>query len=52
MAEYCGSETKLIYSCSGSAVVGEIADHVTRKLQDAGFAKMTCLAGVGSGLSG
>ncbi|MEE9910970.1 MAG: putative zinc-binding protein [Deltaproteobacteria bacterium] len=52
MAECCGGGTKLIYSCSGSADVGEIADHVTRKLRDEGFAKMTCLAGVGAGLSG
>ncbi len=52
MAECCRGGTKLIYSCSGSADVGEIADHVTRKLRDEGFAKMTCLAGVGAGLSG
>ena len=52
MAECCGGGTKLIYSCSGSADVGEIADHVTRKLRDDGFAKMTCLAGIGAGLSG
>ncbi|MHB8139053.1 MAG: putative zinc-binding protein [Smithellaceae bacterium] len=52
MAECCEGGTKLIYSCSGSADVGEIADHVTRKLRDDGFAKMTCLAGVGAGLSG
>ncbi|PKN89003.1 MAG: hypothetical protein CVU51_02460 [Deltaproteobacteria bacterium HGW-Deltaproteobacteria-1] len=52
MAECCGGGTKLIYSCSGSADVGEIADHVTRRLRDDGFAKMTCLAGVGAGLSG
>jgi len=52
MAECCGGGTKLVYSCSGSADVGEIADHVTRRLRDEGFAKMTCLAGVGAGLSG
>ncbi|PKO00510.1 MAG: zinc-binding protein [Chloroflexi bacterium HGW-Chloroflexi-5] len=52
MAECCGGGTKLIYSCSGSADVGEIADHVTRRLRDEGFAKMTCLASVGAGLSG
>ncbi len=52
MAECCEGGTKLIYSCSGSADVGEIADHVTRKLRDEGFVKMTCLAGVGAGLSG
>lgn len=52
MDECCGGATKLIYTCSGSADVGEIADRVARKLHDEGFAKMTCLAGVGAGLSG
>jgi len=52
MSDCCGGGTKLIYSCSGSADVGEIADRVTRRLQDEGFARMTCLAGVGAGLSG
>jgi len=52
MTECCGGGTRLIYSCSGSADVGEIADRVTRKLRDEGYAKMTCLAGVGAGLSG
>jgi len=42
----------LIYSCAGSADVGEIADRVTRRLRDKGYATMTCLAGVGAGLSG
>lgn len=52
MTECCGSQTRLIYSCSGAADVGEIADRVTRKLRNDGFAKMACLAGVGAGLSG
>lgn len=52
MVECCGTATKLIYACSGSADVGEIADRVTRKLRNEGYAKMTCLAGVGAGLSG
>ena len=52
MAECCGGGTKLIYSCAGSADVGEIADRVTRRLRDEGYAIMTCLAGVGAGLSG
>lgn len=52
MAECCEGGTKLIYSCAGSADVGEIADRVTRKLRDEGYARMTCLAGVGAGLSG
>jgi uncharacterized metal-binding protein len=52
MADCCGGETKLIYACSGAADVGEIADQVARKLRADGFGKMTCLAGVGAGLSG
>ena len=52
MADCCEGGTRLIYSCAGSADVGEIADRVTRKLRDEGYARMTCLAGVGAGLSG
>lgn len=52
MADCCGGGTKLLYSCSGSADVGEIADRAARRLRDEGFAKMTCLAGVGADLSG
>jgi len=52
MAECCGTATKLIYACSGAADVGEIADQVARKLRSEEFAQMTCLAGIGAGLSG
>ena len=52
MSDCCSGGVKLIYSCSGSADVGELTDHVARKLRDEGFGKMTCLAGVGAGLSG
>lgn len=52
MAECCSGGIKLIYACSGSADVGEIADKVARKLKKEGHSKMTCLAGVGAGLSG
>jgi uncharacterized metal-binding protein len=52
MAECCSTETNLIYACSGAADVGEIADRVARKLRSEGFTKMTCLAGIGAGLSG
>lgn len=52
MADCCGGRTKLIYACSGAADVGEIADQVARKLRGDGFARMTCLAGLGAGLSG
>jgi len=52
MVECCQGGTRLIYSCAGSADVGEIADRVARRLRDEGYARMTCLAGVGAGLSG
>ncbi len=42
----------MIYSCSGSADVGKLADLVTRKLRDDGYARMTCLAGIGADISG
>jgi uncharacterized metal-binding protein len=42
----------MIYACSGAADVGEIADRVARKLRDEGFARMSCLAAIGAGLSG
>ena len=43
----CTPAAKLVFSCSGSADVGEIADHAARKLNADGVAKMSCLAGVG-----
>ncbi len=46
MSDCCEVGTKLIYSCSGSADVGEIADRVARELRNEGYAIMTCLAGV------
>jgi len=52
MADCCSGGTKLIYSCSGAADIGKLADLVTRKLRDDGFARMTCLAGLGADLSG
>lgn len=52
MADCCSGGVRLIYACSGSADVGQIADLVSRKLRDAGYARMTCLAGIGADLSG
>lgn len=52
MADCCSGGVKLLYACSGAADVGQIADRVSRKLRDMGFARMTCLAGVAAGLSG
>jgi uncharacterized metal-binding protein len=38
---------KLIFSCSGAADTGEIADRAARQLTKEGIGKMYCLAGVG-----
>ncbi len=48
----CGEGTRLIFPCSGSADVGEIADRAARKLTREGAGKMSCLAGIGGGVSG
>lgn len=48
----CGGGTVLLYSCSGAADVGCIADRVVRILSKEKIGKMTCLAGVGARLSG
>lgn len=51
MNDCCGGP-KLIYTCSGAADVGEVADRIGRKLARLGFGKMTCLAAIGADLSG
>ena len=43
----CTPAATLIFPCSGSADVGEIADHAARKLNADGVGKMSCLAGIG-----
>jgi uncharacterized metal-binding protein len=43
---------KLIFSCSGSSDVGELADKAARKMTVQGIGKMFCLAGVGGRVSG
>ncbi len=48
----CGEGTRLIFPCSGSADVGAIADRAGRKLTSDGVGKMSCLAGIGGGVSG
>ena len=52
MSGCCGDSKWLIYPCSGSADLGEIADRTARKLRDAGYGKMSCLAGLGAHISG
>ena len=50
----CGGDKKLnlLYSCSGSANTGYLADQVWRKLKEAGAGTGTCLSGVGADISG
>jgi len=42
----------LVFPCSGSADVGEIADHAARQLDAEDKAWMSCLAGIGGRVSG
>jgi uncharacterized metal-binding protein len=48
----CSTAPRLIFSCSGAADVGEIADRASRKLTRNGSGKMFCLAGIGGRVSG
>ena len=48
----CGGSTKLVFPCSGGSDVGELTDRAARQLSKTGAAKMSCLAGVGGGISG
>ena len=49
----CGKDkTTLLWSCSGGADVAEISDKAARKLSKESFGSMSCLAGIGAGISG
>jgi uncharacterized metal-binding protein len=50
----CGGSAgpKLIFSCSGAADVGGLADLAARTLNREGAGKMFCLAGIGGRVSG
>lgn len=48
----CSSGPNLIFSCSGAADVGELADRAARKLNQNEVGKMFCLAGIGGQVSG
>jgi uncharacterized metal-binding protein len=47
----CSGAKKLIFSCSGAADVGEIADRAARRLSREGAGKMYCMAGIGARVS-
>ena len=48
MADELPEYKPFIFSCSGAADVGGIADGAARSLSSSGVAKMYCLAGVGA----
>lgn len=48
----CGGKTMIVFPCSGSADVGELADRAARLLSKKTCVKMGCLAGVGGNISG
>ena len=45
-------KSRLLYACSGAADVGQIADLTARQLAKEKFGAMSCLSGIGAGLSG
>ena len=47
----CGGNPALIYTCSGAADVGELADRSARQLSKDKKGAMSCLAGIGSNIS-
>jgi uncharacterized metal-binding protein len=49
-----GAETKprVLYACAGAADAGQIADLVARRLDDEEWGAISCLSGIGAGLSG
>ena len=48
----CNTGVKLIYSCSGAADVGEVADRAARMLRKQGFAQGSCIIAIGAGREG
>lgn len=48
----CGAAPKLIFTCSGAADVGAVADQAARALNREGSGKMFCLAGIGGRVPG
>lgn len=48
----CNAGVKIIYSCSGAADVGELADRAVRQLKKEGIAQGSCIVAIGAGLSG
>lgn len=51
-SDCCKDVPKLIFSCSGAADVGELADKATRDMSKSCIGSMYCLAGIGGNVSG
>lgn len=45
-------ELPLVYSCSGCSSAAQMANHLALQLDRAGVAEMSCIAGVGGGVTG
>lgn len=43
-------ESVLVYSCSGCSTAAQVANSVALRLDRAGLAEMSCIAGVGGGV--
>jgi len=50
--ECCSRKSIVIFTCSGAANVGQVANQAAVDLQQEGVGKMLCLAGIGSHNSG
>ena len=48
----CEADEVLIFTCSGGANVGQIANETAKKLSIQGIGSMYCLAGIGGHVSG
>ncbi|MGP1664428.1 MAG: putative zinc-binding protein [Rhodanobacter sp.] len=46
------SKPPLVYSCSGCSSAAQMANHLALQLDRAGVAEMSCIAGVGGGVTG
>lgn len=51
-SDCCKEGPKLIFSCSGAADVGELADKSSREMSRSCIGSMYCLAGIGGNISG
>ena len=46
------NDLPLVYSCSGCSSAAQMANHLALQLDRAGAAEMSCIAGVGGGVTG